>query len=456
MSKTKSEYTCANCGYKSPKWLGRCPVCQEWESFGLQEGEKPGSPVPTREITPIPINRTEHSKPERWPLGWKFTDRMLGGGLVPGSLILLGGSPGVGKSTLLLQWANALAQQGKTVLYCSAEETEHQLQLRGTRLGVLNPQILVISENSLEAILNTITSTRPDTFVLDSIQMVHSQDMGGPPGSLSQVRECTARLMEFTKQNGITGIIVGHITKEGTLAGPKSMEHMVDVVIQLEGERGGATRILRVSKNRYGPTLELDVLTMTKRGLREVDNPSQLFLKDRTPNSVGSVVTASLEGNSPLLLEVQALVGRENQGIPKRVVMGADLNRLTLVTAVLEKSAGLHLSSADIHLNIPGGIRLTEPSADLAMAMAMVSSFLKKPFLESVVFGEIGLGGEVRMVPGVIQRIQEALRMGFKTVVLPQKNIDELNWKGSKQVRLIGVSRIEEAVEICHNASHRF
>ncbi len=455
MVKGKSQYVCSNCGYKSTKWLGRCPSCNQWESLELQKEEK--SPSQKGEsLTPIPITQAATVQSERWPLGWRFTDRMLGGGLVPGSLLLLGGAPGVGKSTLLLQWASILARSGKTVLYSSAEETEAQLQLRAARLKALSQDILVVSTNSAEALVDTVANTRPDTFILDSIQMVSSSQVGGPPGSLSQVRECTAKLMNLTKSTGITGIIVGHVTKEGSLAGPKSMEHMVDVVLQLEGERGGATRILRVSKNRYGPTLEMAVLTMTKQGLIEVDNPSQLFLKDRTPNSIGSLVTASLEGNSPLLLEVQALVSNGVQGILKRTVMGADQNRLTLVSAVLEKVANLHLSASDIYLNVPGGMRLTEPAGDLAMATAIISSFLRKPFLECVVFGEIGLGGEVRMVPGAIQRIQEAIRMGFKRVVLPQKNLDQLKWKGSTRVELLGISRIEDALDMCHNGSHRF
>ena len=453
MAREKKDYICSNCGYRSAKWLGRCPSCGEWESF-----ETPGAEKTQVNVSkPVSLAEATGDGEERWLIGWRFTDRMLGGGLVPGSLLLMGGAPGVGKSTLLLQWADILSSAGKKVLYCSAEESIAQLRLRASRLGALSPGILVVAERRVEGLEAVIESARPDLFILDSIQMVHSDQAGGAPGSLSQVRECAARLMEITKSKGITGIIVGHITKEGTLAGPKSMEHMVDVVLQLEGERGGATRILRVSKNRYGPTLELAVLTMTKKGLLEVDNPSQLFLKDRQPNTPGSVVTASLEGNSPLLLEVQALVGQGAQGMPRRVVMGAEVNRVFFLTAVLEKIAEIPLGNCDIFLNVPGGMRLAEPPADLAIVLAMVSSCWSIPFLsDTVVFGEIGLGGEVRTVSGAIQRIQEAIRMGFKRVLMPRGNAEELGWRGSKRLEVVGVKRIEDALQFCHNGGADF
>ncbi len=456
MAKGKGEYICANCGYRSPKWLGRCPSCQQWETFEFESTQAPKGSAEAK-VSPVSLKNAAAGTVERWALDWPFTDRMLGGGIVPGSLILLGGAPGVGKSTLLLQWASVLAEKELKVFYISAEETVDQVQVRSSRLNALSEKILVVSERSMEVLEEAILSVKPQLFVLDSIQMVYVEDAGGGPGSVSQVCQCTSRLMDISKREGITGIVVGHITKEGSLAGPKSMEHMVDVVLRMEGEGGGATRILRVSKNRYGPTLEMAVLVMTKRGLKEIDNPSQLFLKDRTPNTPGSVVTASLEGNSPLLLEVQALVSNESSGIPKRVIMGADANRVALVAAVLEKVAGFHLSHCDIYINVPGGIRLSEPAADLAIAMAMVSSWLKTPFLNhGVIFGEVGLGGEVRMVPGTIQRIQEAVRMGFKEVVLPHKSLDQLEWKGSKRVKLKGVKRIEDAIELCHNDPRQF
>ena len=456
MAKGKGEYICANCGYRSPKWLGRCPSCQQWETFEVVSHQTSKRAAEVK-VSPVSLKNAAAGAVERWALGWPFTDRMLGGGIVPGSLILLGGAPGVGKSTLLLQWASVLAEKELKVFYISAEETVDQVQVRSSRLNALSEKILVVSERSMEVLEEAILSVKPQLFVLDSIQMVYVEDAGGGPGSVSQVCQCTSRLMDISKREGITGIVVGHITKEGSLAGPKSMEHMVDVVLRMEGEGGGATRILRVSKNRYGPTLEMAVLVMTKRGLKEIDNPSQLFLKDRTPNTPGSVVTASLEGNSPLLLEVQALVSNESSGIPKRVIMGADANRVALVAAVLEKVAGFHLSHCDIYLNVPGGIRLSEPAADLAIAMAIISSWLKTPFLNhGVIFGEVGLGGEVRMVPGTIQRIQEAVRMGFKEVVLPHKSLDQLEWKGSKRVKLKGVKRIEDAIELCHNDPRQF
>ena len=451
MTKAKTHFVCQSCGYQAPKWLGRCPGCQEWNTF-IEERvieEK----VPERDLlgfeseaVPTPVTEIVGEERGRFQIGIGEFDRVLGGGIVFGSVILVGGDPGIGKSTLLLQVMSRLASKGKKVLYISGEESLQQTKMRADRLGVLSEHLFVASETSLEKILQDIQSLRPSTVVVDSIQTIYSSELPSTPGSISQVREASSRLLYLAKHLSIPIFLVGHVTKEGFIAGPKVLEHMVDTVLYIEGEASHAFRILRAVKNRFGSTNEIGVFEMKDSGLVEVINPSEFFLSERTQHTSGSVVMPSLEGSRPILIELQALVVPTTFGIPRRTAQGVDANRVSLLVAVMEKRLGVHLSNQDIFLNIVGGMRVEEPAADVGVIAAIASNFrdqLIDP--EIVVFGEVGLGGEVRGVSQPEVRAKEAARLGFKRCLLPKQNQEKM--RGVKGIELIGIRTVQEAMK---------
>ena len=444
----KTVFSCSQCGCQSPKWLGKCPDCGAWNSMTeeLQSkgGTAKGGRLTTARAVATPIGEVPPQAEIRMGCGIGELDRVLGGGLVPGSLVLIGGDPGIGKSTLLLQAMHHLAEHG-AVLYVSGEESAAQTRLRGERLGVSGRQLLVLAENALEEIVAQVEKLKPRAVVVDSIQTVWTQALESAPGSVSQVRESAGRLMLLAKGSGIPIFIVGHVTKDGAIAGPRVLEHMVDTVLYFEGDRGHPYRILRAVKNRFGSTNEIGVFEMKSGGLAEVANPSELFLSERPLDAPGSVVTASLEGSRTLLVEIQALVTPSAYGTPRRTTIGVDSNRLALLVAVLEKKAGLHLGGQDIFLNVAGGARLSEPAADLAMLLAVASSHLDRPVAaDTVVFGEVGLAGEVRAVNQPEPRLGEASKLGFQQAVLPAGNLKRL---GDAGLKLQGVSNVQEALD---------
>jgi DNA repair protein RadA/Sms len=451
MPKTKTHFVCQSCGYLAPKWLGRCPGCQGWNTF--IEERMVNEKIPGRDLlgfedeaVPTPITEIVGEEKERFQIGIGEFDRVLGGGIVFGSVILVGGDPGIGKSTLLLQVMSHLASKGKKVLYISGEESLQQTKMRADRLGVSSDHLFVVSETSLEKILQDIQSLRPSTVVVDSIQTIYSSELPSTPGSISQVREASSRLLYLAKHLSIPIFLVGHVTKEGFIAGPKVLEHMVDTVLYIEGEASHAFRILRTVKNRFGSTNEIGVFEMKDSGLVEVVNPSEFFLSERTQLTSGSIVMPSMEGSRPILIELQALVVPTNFGIPRRTAQGVDANRISLLVAVMEKRLGVHLSNQDIFLNIAGGMRVEEPAADLGMIAAIASNFrdqLVDP--ETVVFGEVGLGGEVRGVSQPEARTKEAARLGFKRCLLPRQNQEKM--RGGKGIDLIGVRTVQETMK---------
>ena len=453
MAKSKVAYVCNECGAEFSRWQGQCSECKAWNTITeirlgpsaitRKSGERSGY---AGELSSKVQTLSEVSLAElpRISSGYKELDRVLGGGLVPGSLVLIGGDPGIGKSTLLLQAMHHLAEHG-AVLYVSGEESAAQTRLRGERLGVSGRQLLVLAENALEEIVAQVEKLKPRAVVVDSIQTVWTQALESAPGSVSQVRESAGRLMLLAKGSGIPIFIVGHVTKDGAIAGPRVLEHMVDTVLYFEGDRGHPYRILRAVKNRFGSTNEIGVFEMKSGGLAEVANPSELFLSERPLDAPGSVVTASLEGSRTLLVEIQALVTPSAYGTPRRTTIGVDSNRLALLVAVLEKKAGLHLGGQDIFLNVAGGARLSEPAADLAMLLAVASSHLDRPVAaDTVVFGEVGLAGEVRAVNQPEPRLGEASKLGFQQAVLPAGNLKRL---GDAGLKLQGVSNVQEALD---------
>jgi len=431
--------------------LGRCPGCQEWNTF-LEERvieEK----VPERDLlgfeagaVPTPVTEIVAEEKGRIQIGIGEFDRVLGGGIVFGSVILVGGDPGIGKSTLLLQVMNRLASMGRKVLYVSGEESLQQTRMRADRLGISSEHLFVVSETSLEKILQDIQTLRPSTVVVDSIQTIYSSDLPSTPGSITQVREASSRLLYLAKHLSIPIFLVGHVTKEGFIAGPKVLEHMVDTVLYIEGETTHAFRILRAVKNRFGSTNEIGVFEMKDSGLVEVVSPSEFFLSERTQPASGSVVVPSMEGSRPILIELQALVVPTSFGVPRRTAEGIDANRVSLLVAVMEKRLGAHLNNQDIFLNIAGGIRVEEPAADLGVIAAIASNFKDKVIdPEIVVFGEVGLGGEVRGVSQSEVRAKEAARLGFKRCLLPKQNQEKM--KGVRGIELIGARTIQEAMK---------
>ncbi len=430
MAKPKSVFVCQTCGAVAPRWLGKCPECQGWNTLAeepaFEEGPHARSAL-AADATPVSITAGLAEPPPRVSTGIGECDRVLGGGIVPGSLTLVGGDPGIGKSTLMLQLSHHLAITGGRVLYVSGEESFEQTRLRARRLAALHDNLFLLTENNVGAILKQIESNGFALCVIDSIQAVYSPELPAVPGSVGQVRECANEFMRLSKRSSMPIFLVGHVTKEGTIAGPRLLEHLVDTVLYFEGEGKQALRILRAVKNRFGSTNEIGVFEMRETGLHEVPNPSAWFLNERPEHVSGSVVLPSIEGTRPLLVEVQALVGDCHAGSPRRAVMGINPNRLSLILAVLEKRAGLHFADRDVFVNIAGGVRLEEPAADVAIALALVSSFREKPVPPGLAaFGEIGLAGEVRSVDMARQRLLEAGKFGFQKCIVPRSCMPDL------------------------------
>jgi DNA repair protein RadA/Sms len=445
--KTKTLFTCQKCGYQSAKWLGKCPDCDAWnslvEEIQVKHATHRGDFGAT--VAPVPIGEISGDAEQRLSCGITEFDRVLGGGLVTGSLILIGGTPGIGKSTLLLQAMDLLAKSAGNILYVSGEESAQQIRLRGTRMGVNAKTLFILPETSLEKIIVHIQRLKPVAVVIDSIQTVFTSALESAPGSVSQVRESAGRLMMLAKGSGITILLVGHVTKDGSIAGPRVLEHMVDTVLYFEGDAGHPFRILRAVKNRFGSTNEIGVFEMKEGGLIEVKNPSELFLAERPLGVAGSVVVATIEGSRPLLVELQALVTGSSLGVPRRTTIGVDHNRLSLLVAVLEKKVGLSLAGQDIFLNVAGGVKLNEPAADLGMVVAVASSHLDKTVdPHCLIIGEVGLAGEVRGITQPEMRVKEAAKFGFHRCILPAGNLKQVKVKG---MELIGVRSVEEAME---------
>lgn len=447
MSKLRVQYVCQSCGHASPKWLGRCPDCGEWNSFV----EETPTHVTTRThaastATPIPITEIPEFVEDRVHTGMAELDRVLGGGLVPGSLVLVGGEPGVGKSTLLAMISQRLASAGRMVLYVSGEESTQQIKLRAQRLGVTARSLLLLAETSLDAIVDAAGKVQPQVLVIDSIQTVYKPDLASAPGSVGQVRESTAHLLRLAKDSGTAVLLVGHVTKEGQIAGPRVLEHIVDTVLYFEGDRQHAYRILRATKNRFGSTNEIGVFEMRAEGLREVGNPSAAFLSERAREAPGSSVVCAQEGSRPLLVEIQALVTPTVFGMPRRTASGLDYNRLVVLLAVLEKRAGLHLGSQDVYVSVAGGLTIDEPAVDLGIAAAVASSLRNRPVDQAAVaIGEVGLAGEIRTVAQLGPRIAEAARMGFRRVVIPRAGAEARQRDG---VEAVPVEDLSEALAV--------
>ena len=448
--KAKTIYSCQTCGYQAPKWMGKCPDCSTWDSFVEERmvvSARPGKAgVISPAATPVAIDSIQLDTEYRLHTNIQEFDRVLGGGLVFGTLILIGGDPGIGKSTLMLQALYGLARQGHKVLYVSGEESIRQLRLRSKRLETVAPALLVVSEVEIESILAMIESTKPEVLVIDSIQTMFNGELTSAPGTVSQVRESTVRLMMMAKKSGIPTFLVGHVTKDGAIAGPKLLEHMVDTVLYFEGDRNHIFRILRAVKNRFGSTNEIGVFEMKERGLEEVANPSAVFLSERPAGAAGSVVTASMEGTRPILVELQALASATNFGTPRRTILGLDANRVALLAAVMEKKLGMHLMGYDIFMNVAGGVKVIEPAVDLAIVAAVASSFLDKPISDgTMVLGEVGLTGEVRAIGQVDTRISESHKMGFTRCLVPASNLKRL--RATEGIEIAGVRTVSEAVE---------
>ena len=445
---TKTLFYCKECGNESSKWLGQCPVCHEWNTFVEAEVTKSSQKVEKAlmERKPSHLSEIQMEEEKRISTHMEEMDRVLGGGIVRGSLVLVGGDPGIGKSTLLLQTCHRLCADDLSLLYISGEESLQQIRMRADRIGEFNDHLALLAETNLEIIDGVIRKEKPDIVIIDSIQTMYSDGVDSAPGSVSQVRESTATLMKLAKGLGVTVFVVGHVTKEGTVAGPRVLEHMVDTVLYFEGDRHASYRILRAVKSRFGSTDEIGVFEMQQDGLREVLNPSEYMLEGKPEEASGSVVACSVEGTRPLLVELQALVCRSNFGMPRRTASGCDYNRVNLLMAVLEKRLGFHLSEYDAYVNIAGGMKMNEPAIDLGIALAIVSSMKDQVISDRVIcFGEIGLSGEVRSVQMAEQRVNEAKKLGFERVILPASNLKAL--KNTKGIDLVGVSNIAEAVK---------
>jgi DNA repair protein RadA/Sms len=449
LAKIKVHFVCQECGFDSPKWLGKCSGCEAWnsmveETFSKSEGKRLH---PTSSgVKPRPITEVDNLPVPRLATGVGEFDRVLGGGIVPGALILIGGDPGIGKSTMLLQVACSVSQTYGTVLYVSGEESAAQTKMRAERLNKLSEKLLIMTETNLDEITAAANHLKPSLMIIDSIQTMYSPDVPSAPGSVGQVRESTGKLLRLAKESGIPIAIIGHVTKEGNIAGPRILEHMVDVVLYFEGEKSYVFRVLRAIKNRFGSTHESGIFSMEEEGLMEVKNPSGLLLSERAESAPGSVVLACMEGVRPLLIEIQALVSTTCFGMPRRMAAGFDYNRLILLMAVLEKRVGLMLNNQDAYVNAVGGIRITEPAADLAVILAVASSFRNVSLdAQTVVMGEVGLTGEVRMVSRVDVRISEAANMGFKKFVIPTGNLTGLKVR-QQGLKIVGVSNVIEAM----------
>ena len=449
LGKVKTKYVCQECGNITYKWLGKCPECNNWGSF-VEEIEATEVKVKSKGISsnekPVPITEISIDEEARVTTTIEELDLVLGGGIVKGSLILVGGDPGIGKSTLLLQVANHLGQSKMKILYVSGEESIRQTKLRADRLDAKNKELYIVSENNMDYILKHVDDLKPDILIIDSIQTVFNPSVTSAPGSVSQVREATAALMRVAKGLGIATFLVGHVTKSGSIAGPKVLEHMVDTVLYFEGEKHHIYRVLRAVKNRFGSTNEIGIFEMTNRGLVEVKNPSHLFISNRPVDATGSVVVSGIEGTRSVLVEIQALISHSGFGMPRRMAVGIDHNKVVMLIAVLEKKLGLQLQDQDAYVNVIGGMQLNEPAADLAVIAAIASSFRNKPIHHNtIIFGEVGLTGEVRSVNLVEKRINEAHKMGFKKCIIPKGNLEGLVY--SDGIEVIGVESVEEALK---------
>ena len=450
MAKGKNNvFFCQECGYESSKWVGQCPACKAWNTMVEEIVDKKSS-VTHRQITEVQVaklNDVQSSSEKRMDTHIEELNRVLGGGIVPGSLVLVGGDPGSGKSTLLLQTCKSLSDQKIAVLYISGEESLQQIKMRADRIGIFSDEMTLLCETNLDLIQGVIEERKPQVVVIDSIQTMFRENVNSAPGSVSQVREATSVLMRLAKEQGIAIFVVGHVTKEGTVAGPRVLEHMVDTVLYFEGDRYASYRILRAVKNRFGSTNEIGVFEMCQSGLREVPNPSEYMLDGKPKNASGSIVVCTMEGTRPLLVEIQALVCHSAFGMPRRTAAGVDYNRVNLLMAVLEKNVGVRLADQDAYINIAGGMKVSEPATDLGLVLAIISSFRNRPIAEDMIcFGEVGLSGEVRSVNMVEQRIAEAHKLGFKQCILPKvcmKNIQKPDG-----MLLKGVENVREALEI--------
>jgi DNA repair protein RadA/Sms len=452
MAKKKTKFMCQSCGYESAKWMGKCPGCGQWNTM-VEEVEVAAPKGPrgafqhsaTVAQKATPINSIETQQEPRVETELGELNRVLGGGIVPGSLVLIGGDPGIGKSTLLLQVSAMLANSGSRVLYISGEESIRQTKLRAERLDASSSELFIYAETNLELIHHTIEEVSPDFVIVDSIQTVHHPEVTSAPGSVTQVRESTAELMRIAKTKNIAIFLVGHVTKEGQIAGPRILEHMVDTVLYFEGERHHTYRILRSVKNRFGSTNEIAIFEMLQSGLKEVLNPSELFLQERSSGAAGSTVVASMEGTRPILVEIQALVTPSSFNYPKRMATGIDQNRVSLLMAVLEKRVGMLLQAQDAYIKVAGGVKLDEPAIDLAVLASIVSSFRDTaPNVYDCIIGEVGLTGEIRRVSRIEQRVQEAAKLGFKRAIVPASNLG--GWDYPEGIRVVGVESVNDAL----------
>lgn len=451
MAKPKYRFVCQSCGYTASKWMGRCPECGAWDSL-VEEAEvsvknsKSYLPVSSEKIKPRTIASVAQTTVERLQTGIREFDRVLGGGIVPGSLVLLGGTPGIGKSTILLDAGLRFGQRGIKVLYVSGEESEEQTAMRAVRLGCRkeNNSLLIMTATDLDAILTQANAVSPQLLIIDSIQTMYNPELQTAAGSVGQVRECTAKLLQFAKTTGIAVMVIGHVTKDGNIAGPRLLEHMVDVVLQFEGDRSCSFRILRALKNRFGSTSESGIFSMEAGGLQEIANPAGLFLEDRDGEAAGSVVGALMEGNRPIMAEFQALVAKTPYGMPRRTAVGFDYNRVNMLLAILERRFGLDFGVYDAYVNVVGGMKVTEPAADLAVAAAIFSSYRNRPVPKGVMlFGEVGLTGEVRRVSAPERRISDAINLGFTKFIVPESKLPDFE----KNVEIIKVKSLEQALK---------
>lgn len=456
MAKSKVKFVCQSCGYETPKWLGRCPECQSWDSF-MEETEVTGTKSrsylpnqPKEKIIPKQLTNIVQAEVERLSTGIREFDRVLGGGIVPGSLVLLGGTPGIGKSTILLDVAMRFGRLGVKTFYVSGEESEEQTAMRARRLGGAKPcpELLILTATDLDAILTQAGSIQPKLLIIDSIQTMYNPELPTAAGSVGQVRECTAKLLQFAKTTGIAVVIIGHVTKDGTIAGPRLLEHMVDVVLQFEGDRSYAFRVLRALKNRFGSTSESGIFSMEAGGLEEVANPAGLFLENRAEAVSGSVIGALMEGNRPIMAEFQALVAKTPYGLPRRTAVGFDYNRVNMLLAIIERHIGIDFGTFDAYVNVVGGMKVTEPSADLAVALALISSYRNRPIPGDVMIcGELGLTGEVRRIAQVERRIGDAANLGFKKFIVPDARIQQDSLPNLENFGIIKVKTLQQALK---------
>ncbi|GAA0866375.1 DNA repair protein RadA [Paraclostridium tenue] len=453
MAKIKTKYVCQECGYENSKWLGKCPECSKWNTFVEEIEEKRSKSnkevfvIDKSSSRPLNINSIETIKEQRFSTCINELDRVLGGGVVKGSLVLVGGDPGIGKSTLLIQVASNVANSGKKVLYISGEESASQIKMRAQRLGIQSDNLYIFAENNLSIIEAHLESVNPDLIIVDSIQTVFSPEITSAPGTVSQIKEGTSRFMKISKKMGISTFVVGHVTKEGSLAGPKVLEHMVDTVLYFEGERFNTYRLIRAVKNRFGSTNELGVFEMRELGLIELENPSKILIAEKPKDVAGSVIISTVEGTRPMLLELQALVSPTSFGIPKRTATGVDYNRVSLLMAVLEKRVGMQIQNQDVYINVVGGLKVNEPSIDLGIVMSIASSFRNIPIDGNVaITGEVGLTGEIRAVSFIEKRISECKKLGFTKIVIPKSNYEAV--KDVKGIEICPVDSVRQAINI--------